>query len=132
MGYISDIRNFSHFEFAVAPNTTVKSILKGIDILGQDYSDELEYWFDLHVDEDGNFTMEPVGESGKAYQLTDVLNALIKVLEPLQESFKGLDGFRLRFELWGEEGEAALYTSDGKQLFRTAGVMTFPGDRIPV
>ena len=132
MGYISAIRNFSQFEFAVDPNTTVKSILKSAGLLGQDYDDELNYWFDFHVDEDGSFTMEPVGEPGKAYRLPEALSALIKVLEPLQVSFKGLDGFRLRFELWGEEGEADLYTSDGKQLFRTAGVMTFPGDRIPV
>jgi len=135
MGYYSAISNFKQFSFTVIPATTKDLIHGHLKRLNDDYPSEIDYWFDFEIDEEGLFTMEPVGETGKAYSLEPALKALINVLEELQspEDTSGLRGIRFNFELWGEEpGDAQLYSSDGKQLLSVEGKMSFLGELKPV
>jgi len=135
MGYYSTISDFEQFRFQLTPGTTKEEIIRLLNAIDTDHWEQISFWLDLEIDEDSMLSLEPVGESGKAYWLEPALNALIRVLEPLQspEDPSGLRGLRIRFELWGEEpNDATLYTSDGKQLFATVGKMGFSGEPKPV
>lgn len=135
MGYRSTITKFDQFEFKLEPGVTSDEITRRLTALDPEYAEELLFWFDLEIHEDSSLELVPVGEEGKAYNLEPLLQALISVLKDLQspEDSSGLLGLRFRFELWGEEpGDATLYSSDGKQLLASSGVMSFPGELKPV
>lgn len=135
MGYSSTMRNFEQFPFQLPLGTTREDLVRLLNRFktGEDYGDTLSFWFAIELDEDGYLELEPVGESGKAYDLPEAVDALIQIVEPLQTDSEGLAGLRLHFELWGEEaGDATLYRSDGKKLYSIRGETIFSGDPIPV
>lgn len=133
MGYSSTVVNFEQEPFTVVPGTTPESIKRALDGCGADFGEYLDYWFTLEIDEDGELTLEDTGESGKAYELDEVMDALIDILIPLEANPGSRRGFRFSYELWGEEpGDAVLYRSDGVQLFRIVGRIEFTGNAVPV
>lgn len=131
MGYASTIERFQQFEFQIPASTKPDEILALVAAVNESYAEELAYWFEFKV-EDGQFSMEPIDDSAKAYELIDSLKVLIDVINPLQiNAERGLQGLRFHFELWGEEpGDAWLYKSDETGILGIEGKMTFTGESV--
>lgn len=133
MGYYSNVVNFQQEPFTVDPSVTPERLKRALDDCGSDWGEYLEYWFDLEIDETGELTLEPTGESGKAYELDELMDALVDILITLEAGPGEKQGFRFSYELWGEEpGDAVLYKSDGVQLYRIAGKIEFLGKAVAV
>lgn len=133
MGYYSKVVNFQQESFGVIPGTTPEQIRQALDGCGSDWSDYLDYWFTLEIDGDGDLTLEPTGESGKAYELGELMDSLVDILIAFESGEGQKRGFRFSYELWGEEpGDAVLYKSDGAKLFRIDGKIEFLGKGVPV
>ena len=124
MGYISTIRNFKHDRFTVAVGVTEEKIKKLL-ANARDL-EEFEHWFDLEVDPDsGELEMTSTDESGKAYSLGSIMVTVVKVLSKLEAKSDLSAGFKFSFEVWGEDGDAVLYSSDGKNVSFIVGKMEF-------
>lgn len=133
MGYSSSVVNFEQEPFTVIPGITPEKIRRALDDCGSDWGEYLDYWFILKIDEHGELTLEDTGEGGKAYELDEVMDALVDILIPLEANPGSQSGFRFSYELWGEEpGDAVLYRSDGVKLYRIDGKIEFTGNAIPV
>lgn len=125
MGYTSAMKNFKKEDFSVIPGTVELDFQR---LMGDEAYEDLTFWFEFEIDEDGELYLAPSGEVGKAYELKDTLDSF---LEATIRSRGDVDGTGLVFSLerWGDEGgDAELFISDGRSLRTIGGETFFPGD----
>lgn len=125
MGYTSAIKNFKKEDFSVIPGTVELDFRR---LMGDGAYEDLTFWFEFEIDEDGDLYLVPSGEVGKAYELKNTLESFLEATIRSRGDVNGT-GLVFSLERWGEgSGDAELLISDGRSLRTIAGVTTFPGD----
>lgn len=125
MGYTSAIKNFKKEDFSVIPGTVELDFQR---LMGDEAYEDLTFWFEFEIDEDGELYLVPSGEVGKAYELKNTLESFLEATIRSRGDVNGT-GLIFSLERWGEgSGDAELLISDGRSLRTIAGVTTFPGD----
>lgn len=125
MGYTSAIKNFKKEDFSVIPGTVELDFWR---LMGDGAYEDLAFWFEFEIDEDGELYLAPSGEVGKAYELEATLASFLEATIRSRGDVNGA-GLIFSLERWGDEGgDAELFISDGRSLRTIEGVTTFPGD----